>query len=304
MKYVFIVGYPRSGTTLLADMLGRVTGFAVTPESRFYEENKYFWSSKKSNIVDNLNRKTRLKDFFEDYSGVLDGETLTRGQVLKQILAQFAYHNSVGEGVVEKSPIHVFHVNKIRRDFPGSRIFSIVRDPYFAINSWQNTPWRKRSNIWLQLEWNYRNNIIKNNSNINEVVRYEDLLAEPVSVLRELMVATVGIENEDIINKAIISDRESTAVPEWEQQWKNNVNGPLLINKQGHGNSLSMRYINPNLALFFGYDQYKRSFLKSLLLNLLSSMTVGGYRLARHLFYQLGINILFKRPSDGEGSIS
>ena len=35
---VFVVGYPRSGTTLLATLLGRHSELAATPESHFVDE--------------------------------------------------------------------------------------------------------------------------------------------------------------------------------------------------------------------------------------------------------------------------
>jgi hypothetical protein len=102
---VFVVGCPRSGTTLLLDVLRmhpdvvHVTqrSLGMTPDDTGTRETDVFG---------------RIKD---------DDDVRRRFQALARA--------NVGKVLVEKTPFHTLQVERIRRVFPAARILAMLRDP-------------------------------------------------------------------------------------------------------------------------------------------------------------------------------
>ena len=71
MKYVFVIGFPRSGTTMLADLMSKGLNYSVTPETRFYEEIGSYRSVTKEKVKDKLRIKKNSIPNSNDGSSVL-----------------------------------------------------------------------------------------------------------------------------------------------------------------------------------------------------------------------------------------
>lgn len=296
MKTVFVVGYPRSGTTLLAEMISRLTGYVVLPETRFYEENVLPRRVQGSKLIAILSKKLRLKDLGLPMEACFDESvSYKRSEVLPRLIECIG----AGRGVVEKSPIHSVHLGRIKQDFPDAIVVAIVRSPSDVLASLNKTPWNNRGAVYMQLEWSSRNRKMIDSGFVDHLVSYEELISSPEDACEKVMKNILGRSDSELIRKAIYSSRNSGAVPEWELGWKANVNGPLLLNKEITRERLP--YIDDGVAVRVGYFEYAgQSSLFSKGLNLGFSVYISVRSFVKRAFYGWGLNRLVNRPSEGD----
>lgn len=298
LKKVFVVGFPRSGTTLLARLLQDKTGYPATPETRFYQEYEpLLWERSTSKLRTYLQRKIRLSDM-----GLhLSFQGSSRKAVLAAILEAYATASAGASvrGVIEKSPAHLYHCRKIKRDFPDARVVLIVRHPAKCVSSMLSMPWNFKSARRLLHEWRIlatKSIGFREDGLIDYVIRYEDMVADPSGQLEQI-VSTLNLEHREKDAKPPSSD----VVPEWEMAWKAGS-----IDKVD-GNLAAGRVVDPLIAemaeticgrqmALLGYQcsQVGRQFYP------LITAKIMAERLVRLVFYRAGINRLLRLPNRGE----
>ena len=149
---VFVVGIPRSGTTLLAAMLAAHSRLSCGPETRFFRfldktHPHELFKSWPDNAVNFLLNITLIKSVPEHYGltkDQLDSYLTKREPSIPVILSSLTeqYMQRAGKNRwVEKSPEHILFVDDIRRYFPHSLIIRILRDPRDTVLSMMKTPW-------------------------------------------------------------------------------------------------------------------------------------------------------------------
>ena len=143
---VFIVGAPRSGTTLLQYMLRAHPALSLpTGESHFFIP-LYRHAAQYGDLsqADNVRRVLRAMEaqsaefLYTDLHGLkFDVETLTREFVtegrrtIRDIITGLFEKNAVGEGKPrwgDKTPYYVLHIPKLLEWWPDAQIIHIVRD--------------------------------------------------------------------------------------------------------------------------------------------------------------------------------
>ena len=218
---IFVVGFPRSGTTLLATMLSRHSRIAAPPETRFMEE-----------VVDRARDHTamlarvaasrRCRDL------ALDGDLLAAAfrsrppsyDWLFRVLLESYAANAGKDLVAEKSPIHLLHVPTLAGWYPKARFLLMVRDGRDCVLSLLKAPWAHDSVLRHSVEWRRRmswaRRLVGADAPQLQVVRYEDLLPDPETQLRRAM-DFLGLAFE---RRQLHASRDSTAVPGWEKAWK------------------------------------------------------------------------------------
>jgi hypothetical protein len=140
MNKFFILGCPRSGTTMVQQALNRHSAIAIPPET------KYFFSFLGHGKRQQLRHLARLnKDLNIDLelpkSGVrsdVECQTFFEEMALRYV------KGIKKEGVHwfgEKTPEHTGHLARIRRLFPDSKIIILYRDGRDVALSLSKTPW-------------------------------------------------------------------------------------------------------------------------------------------------------------------
>ena len=198
---VFVVGCPRSGTTLLSLMIHAHPRLAIPPETRFLTR---VWR-RRHRFGDLTTRKQRRRlaractngsrlahlglDPKQTRKAMLAGPP-TIGSYFGTVFAEFARAQGKARWG-DKRPIYYQEVDVLLRLFPDAQFVHLVRDGRAAVASLTQMPWWPYDSVgamatWSHAEWCSRRNTRRLPSDTYHLVRYEDLVAEPEAVLREL----------------------------------------------------------------------------------------------------------------------
>jgi len=204
---VFIVGYPRSGTTLLQGLLSTQPGFYSFPETHYfdviYKELKLDWRGRVradclAPLFSQIREKTslRIEPPWEEWvRELVQHHQLTPKTLLECIVLGFLLERHAAQALqqgyrwVEKTPVHFRHIDRIKDFYPASRILFILRHPVPAVFSRiRKFPFnRDFSPALLAERWN---GMIRNLETARHrypadifVIRYEDLTADPGQVM-------------------------------------------------------------------------------------------------------------------------
>lgn len=195
---IFIVGVPRSGTTLLRVILNRHPNIAIADETYFF----YYVHARRrafGDLAREANRRRLVKAYLETWRIArlgLEREKLAT-RLVREGTSYSAFFASLMSAYAEsrskqrpgeKTPQHASNVETLLEWFPGATVVHVVRDPRDVVASLQNVPWGHRSTaanarLWVSLVKAVR----RTEGHAGCLtVRYEDLVNDPESCLRSL----------------------------------------------------------------------------------------------------------------------
>lgn len=236
---IFVVGCPRSGTTMLSLMIHAHPRLAMPPESRFliktWRKRERFGdlSTEQQRVAlakSCVRAGSKLRDL-----GLYPRETMqailaappTIGSAFGTIFKMFAdKHGAARWG--DKRPAYYQEVDVLLRLFPDAQIVHIVRDGRANVASLKRMPWWPYDSIgsmatWSQAEYCSRRNTKRLPPDVFHVIRYESLVADPEPVLRELC----AFLEEDFVPAMLEPSQVRDVVPEkkvWHENLKQSVN--------------------------------------------------------------------------------
>jgi hypothetical protein len=215
MSPVFVVGPPRSGTTLTARLLGGLPRLFMPGETHYLEDiyHRYGESSDLSQqLPDILARLRSLYGRFEEPEDQRRIEGLCASGAFERALSGCRTHREVFDAFMRlqaagagkarwgnQVPRDVFELDTIFRMFPQARVIACVRDPRDFLVSYRDK-WtisadgarlrRLYHPVLTSYLWRASAQaILAGKSRFGEalhVLRYEDLVGEPASRLRQL----------------------------------------------------------------------------------------------------------------------
>ncbi|NUR72774.1 MAG: sulfotransferase [Hamadaea sp.] len=238
---IFVMGCPRSGTTMLQLMLHRHPRIAIPPENRFvlsgYLARRTFGDLRltanrarlASWIVDRPQSKFQdLRLDAEDIRARLVDGPPDLGSLFAIVLR--AYAERFGKPRWgDKRPAYVNNVDMIRRLFPTAQLVTIVRDGRDCCASLKEMPWQTRKDIAsLAAQWAYAVDCSRRAARTLPAdsyheLRYEDLVADPDGTLRELC-AYLGEEFDPAMTRP--SEIAADAVPTGKR-WHSRTHQPV-----------------------------------------------------------------------------
>jgi hypothetical protein len=236
---LFVVGCPRSGTTLLSLMLHAHPNLAMPPETRFLV---YTW--RKRHEFGNLDTEdlrlqlastvTRWGSYVRDLG--LDPPELrekisagppTIGSAFGIVFREFAQlHGKARWG--DKRPAYYQEVDVLLRLFPDAQIVHVIRDGRSNVASLKRMPWWKYDSItsmatWALAEYCMQRNKKRLPADTFYAIRYESLVADPEGELRKLC----AFLDEDFHEAMLQPHRVTGVVPDrktWHESLKTTVN--------------------------------------------------------------------------------
>jgi len=221
----FVVGAPRSGTTLLATILDRHPLICVPPETHFFEhaqqlkhydytshqllEKKFFEYRR---LLDLNLRKDEFSLRFREYAPV--HSNLFRA-------AMEMYSNQLDKPlVVEKTPGHLAYVHQLMTLYPKTKFICVIRDGRDVTLSRMRMPWSRDMGLVLNsLNWNmYARLAFQFDSTYDNflTIRFEDLITSPEKSTKRID-AFLGVPfSKSQLDPSV----KSSTVPSWETNWK------------------------------------------------------------------------------------
>lgn len=254
----FIVGIPRSGTTLLASILNRHPEIAATPETHYFrllEQLKNGWSEIAENwpnaaidFINNLHHAYMLgvdaKDIILDFPKPVSPDIL-----FTKICDIYANRNGKSRWI-EKTPDHIHNLEKIRSYYPDGKIVHILRDGRDVALSLCKVPWASDGFFQNLHRWSLgleeSADFFSNDKNSMQV-RYEDLLENPDALVSEIC-SFLGL---DYHSSMLTPDGTEHKLIEQGRYWKENINKPIAKdNREKWKSSLSISMKNATDSLF------------------------------------------------------
>lgn len=287
----FIMGSPRSGTTMLQQILDGSPNLIVPLESYFIvsHKRKYFnleiWTSEKvDEFIDELADDTKFTLAWEMNIDQLrtDCHKIPLAELSFELLCKIVYlhfpsFNNKGEirFLGDKNPDNAMHLDLIHEVFPHAKIIHMVRD--YRANIVSNRKWFPRKNIFmLAHKWRLYNLYIeklkRKKTNPFYTIRYEDLVEQPEKYSKEIC-QFIGIEflpemvnYQQSLKKKYLEDEESRKRFEFQTRILNtlheNLTKPINSNKvDAWKQELSPKqlraadYVAGNFARNYGYHK-------------------------------------------------
>lgn len=228
---VFVLGCPRSGTTMLQLMLHAHARIAIPPETRFLL-SAYHHRDAYGDLREPGNRRalaewitagadTRFGDLGLDPHAVarqiIDGPP-TLGSAIGIVLR--AYSHRFGKPRWgDKRPAYVQHIDVLLRLFPDAQIVHLIRDGRDCVASLKRMPWWRMGThhaiaTWAQSIDAGRAAARRLPADAYAEIRYEDLVTDPETELRRLC-GFLGEEYDPAMTRPY--ELAGVAVPHWKK---------------------------------------------------------------------------------------
>jgi hypothetical protein len=228
---VFIVGSPRSGTSLLRNLLNRHPNLAISGETRFYGDvYKRRWAfggmdnpKNRQRLVRQYLSAIRLRKLGVDLAGLEERllREATSYQALLTCILEYYAESQGKKRYGEKTPHHAFFAETLCEWFPGAAIIHLVRDPRDVVASLQRMPWAPNSIVDNACMWRLFNRAARRARHRPGylMVHYEKLAVQPEQELARIC-AHVGEEYAG----SMLSPTEPVAGP---YSWPRHARGPV-----------------------------------------------------------------------------
>jgi hypothetical protein len=215
---LFVVGASRSGTTLLARMLGQHPDLAYLRESQFFDDlypvrrlDDTIAVRTAQKVAQRLVDRTSVQpvdraQLLAEFRTLFASSNLTAAQTYDKTMSWLA-SRSGKHTYIEQTPRNVYYLQELRRHFPEAFFICLVRDPRGVVAS-QKRRWRQRSlgahkisswetlRLWANYHpytachlWNKAADHILASRDESQLglVRYEDLVISPEACLRPVL---------------------------------------------------------------------------------------------------------------------
>ena len=200
---IFVVGAPRSGTTMLAAMLSSHPELAAGPETQFFSKlpldslqlaaSDEDWPLTATEMLMRLTLADQpVAELFETSEEQIEQYLEDREPGVAAMLEVLTEPYAKARGAtrwVEKTPNHIQNLPVLRQLWPDSFILRIIRDPRDVGLSTRKLPTFSNEilpNIYLWQSWNAGAEEFIASDERSMTVRYEDLVDDPEAHLRQV----------------------------------------------------------------------------------------------------------------------
>jgi Sulfotransferase family len=245
---VFVMGCPRSGTTMLSLMLHAHPNIAMPPETRFllatwrqrHEFGDLQTQEQRNALAESVTKVgSQVRDMGltrEDLKQkILDGPP-TIGSAFGIVFREFArLHGRARWG--DKRPAYYQEVDVLLRLFPDAQFVHVIRDGRANVASLKRMPWWTYSSFFAMVTWSFAESCMRRDqrrlpADTFYVIRYESLVANPEAELRKLC----AFLDEDFDEAMLEPHRVTGVVPErkhWHENLKTGVNESAVESWRG-----------------------------------------------------------------------
>ncbi len=252
VRPIFVIGYSRSGTTLLQLLIAAHQGFRTCRETHLFKhallavdgwERRSLDETDLETVLDRLSRKSECvldlaarRRLFQRANGGLGPAELLHEVMLSLIGEPW----DKAFRWVEKSPRHAMWLPQILEIFPDARVLHMLRDPRDVVSSrikQRDFNGAVEEYVYYMLradEWRAfveRTLAVARGSDRVMDVRYEDLAAEPRATMERVMAfLDAPFEPQSL---ETFSEQYANVVLPWEHRHKGLCAKGALVNRTG-----------------------------------------------------------------------
>jgi hypothetical protein len=239
---IFVVGCPRSGTTLVQCILSASSGAFSLPETHFFSYVLQAIGATPEAPVGRTELRLASEAFLTEAELLLPASFWSALDSVPGLLALDIFEAVVdhfrpapGLRVIEKTPRHVLHLDTISRAFPDAVFVEVVRDPIDVASSLLGVPFESSRSMlsyaqrWTESIQAARAFALAQPGRLRTVV-YEQLVREPEAAVRELC-AFVELPYEPAMLEEF--GREAARNVGRGEAWKRDVESGVIMNRQG-----------------------------------------------------------------------
>lgn len=232
MKKFFIIGCPRSGTTMVQQALNRHSRIAIPAETKFFFS--FFGHPLRGQIrhIERLNADLDIQ-LPKPAARIASVE---EGRGFYELMARTYVERLSKKGVShfgEKTPEHTGHLPHIRQLFPDAKIVVLYRDGRDVASSLSRMPWMSPSLYANFVVWLYYHQIVqrmKASAPANlYFARYEDIVAHPRRGLTDIL-RFLDLPYEPAVAEG---HGNCEGVPAREYAWKARALRPITTERIG-----------------------------------------------------------------------
>lgn len=184
MKYLFLLGCHRSGTSMLQQALNRHGGIVIPPETKYF--SSFLGHSRKCQLRRLIRINTDLQIVIPPPPETIRGTVKSRqfyGEMVERYLAKLRRENVTYFG--EKTPAHAGYLPRIKQLFPDAKFLWLFRDGRDVALSMRKVPWMSRNlavnmAVWLFYYRKQMRAMQERNQDLL-VIKYEDLVTQPMT---------------------------------------------------------------------------------------------------------------------------
>ena len=252
----FIVGSPRSGTTLLRLMLDSHPALAIPPETSFFVRSGSWLVDGPHDFVTSLAEADTWPDFCLDKDVLLAAlraiPVFNLPDAYRAFYATYAGRFSKPR-YGEKTPANVFHMEQIERLLPEAHFIHVIRDGRDVALSLREQWFSPGKDMATQAQF-WANYVRAAQASAGRVrnyleVKFEDLILNCEAALSRIC----GFIEVDFV-AAMLNYHERAAMRLLEHQGRNFVDG-LLLSKASRFNQQIRATLPPQKELVFGWRQ-------------------------------------------------
>jgi hypothetical protein len=230
---IFVVGAPRSGTTMLAAMLGSHSSYAIGPETHFFSKlapelldmalSDPAWPAVAVELLAGLTLAEQpVTKLFGLERADLERYLVSREPSIRAMLEALTVPFAAAQGKsgwAEKTPNHLLNLAAIRAHWPEARIVRIMRDPRDAAISACRLPAFSPSiaaNLYMWRTWQDAARDFLANDARSYTIRYESIVENPEAELRALCEFLEIPYEPEMLDFADAANAVSTPAETWK----------------------------------------------------------------------------------------
>lgn len=195
---IFIIGCNRSGTTLMQFILDSHPDIGIAPETQFLTKLKNMQVADKT-------REEIINQLFKKGSKYWQKIPVTKEELCQNIRkdskralfdsiirAQAQLRNRTGYG--EKTPDHIFHIERLKKWYTGAKFIQMVRDPRAVTISQilkvakNKFPYSLHQTINIAKKWKHTSHLglERKHRDDYKICKFESLIRNPTQTITEI----------------------------------------------------------------------------------------------------------------------
>ncbi len=277
---VFVVGHPRSGTTLLQSLVATQVTPAVFPETHFFSivrtlikvQDDRIQTAGFEKVMSFLKSKMQISSAVQEHvTRLLQGQQLSPKMFFEAIvfdqLSQHMNAADIGSSTwMEKTPDHAEHLPVMHRFYPAAKFIFVIRDPekailsrrrHFTWNEEASWPIERHAKRWLktiqsadEFKAHHPDHIL--------YVRFEDVVADKIQQISRICdYLGVDFQPERLSQQASYSRQQCLSWEAWKMNAQSQVSQDIASGNQHRLSSLERSVLDHQLLPYlieYGYE--------------------------------------------------